>query len=107
MEHLLGGWHERDPGCAHGRQIQRWDRGILFAGGLRRQAYLLSLHLVEDHRGLGAMGTGVLDRRRQELGDQLGQYVRARARWMRCKLKMTDGMILISSLEPGRFTTAH
>ncbi len=96
MEHLLGGRHQRDPGCPHGWQIQRWRGRVLFAGNLGRQAYLLSLHLVEDHREFRAMGTGVLNRWRQDLGDELGQYVRASGWRLRCKQKTTDGMTLIS-----------
>src|SRR5687768_8592031 len=95
MEHLLGGRHKWDLGRSHGWQIQERGWRILFPGNLGRQTHLLSLHLVEDHREFCAMGTGVLDRWRQDLGDELGQHVRASGWSLRCKQKTTDGMTLI------------
>lgn len=41
-----------------------------------RPAHLLPLYLVEDHRKLRAVGTGVFHQWRKDLGNQLDEYLR-------------------------------
>jgi hypothetical protein len=96
MEYLLGGRYHWNVGCPDGWQIQGRNWRVLFTGGFRGQTHFLSLHLVKGHRELCSVGTGIFGGWGENLGNQLGEYVRANLRSRTCNQKMTGETILIS-----------
>ena len=73
---LLGQQPRRDPrGAAGHRPLRERRRPVLRRRGARRPGDPGALHLVAHHRRLRPLGTGVLARRRGNLGGQLDRRV--------------------------------